>query len=67
MRRGTGALAAEVKGKFKGKGRYVTAWVNWDSKSKPAPEIKEIEVTDEFYDKMRGDCDCDEWYTDLNT
>ena len=65
-RRGTGSMAAEVKGKFRGKGRYVRAWVSWESASKPNPEIKEIEISEEFYVKMRGDCICDEWYANLN-
>lgn len=44
----TGALACLVVGRYRGKGRYVTAWVNYDSNSKPDPEIKEIEVDDGF-------------------
>ena len=67
VRRGTGSLAAEVRGKFRGKGRYVTAWVDWDRKAREAPTIQEIEVAEEFYNKIRGDCACDEWYSRLNT
>ena len=66
IRRGTGSMAAEVRGKFRGKGRYVNAWVSWESASRPNPEIKEIEVCEEFYNRMRGDCTCDEWYVGLN-
>jgi len=29
--------------------------------------IKQIPVSDEFYNKIRGDCESDEWYTNLNT
>lgn len=67
VRCGTGAMAAEVKGKFRGNGRYVTAWVRWEPAGVPNPEIKEIEVSEEFYSKMRDGCICDEWYTGLNT
>ena len=44
----TGAEAACVIGKFRGKGRYVRAWVNWRSKGKAAPDFKEIEVEESF-------------------
>lgn len=67
IRRGSGALAAEVRGKFKGRGRYVTVWISWDRKDRIAPSVKEIQVSVEFYNKMRGDCMCDEWYVGLNT
>jgi hypothetical protein len=66
VRRGTGSMAAEVRGKFRGSGRYITAWVEWNRKNRKAPEVKEIEVTEEFYNKMRGDCTCNEWYVGLN-
>lgn len=48
----TGALACCVVGKFRGRGRYVEAWVNWRAKNKEAPEIKDIEVTDEFAKRL---------------
>ena len=67
VRRGTGALAAEVRGRFRGRGKYITAWIDWDRKSRIAPSIKEVQVSDEFYNKIRGDCTCHEWYTRLNT
>lgn len=38
--------AALVTGRFRGKGRYVSAWVNWGKK--PNPEFKEFEVDDSF-------------------
>lgn len=62
IRRGTGALAAEVRGRFRGRGKYITAWVNWNTKSKAAPTIKKIEVVEKFYNKIRQGCDCNEWY-----
>lgn len=52
VRRTTGAMAVEVKGKFRGTGRYVVAWVSWDSKSKPMPEFEKLYVEDAFFDKI---------------
>jgi len=40
-------MAAEVKGRFRGKGRYVIARVKWEDKE--VPEIKQIGVTDSFF------------------
>ena len=48
----TGAMAAEVVGKFRGKGRYVTAWVNWDSNQKDNPEFEKFDVDDGFATRM---------------
>lgn len=50
VRRITGAMAAEVIGKFRGNGRYVTAWIKWENKK--IPDIKEIEVNDLFFNKI---------------
>lgn len=50
----TGAMAAKVVGKFMGKGKYVSAWVNWnrcDRKKYPIPEFKEFDVDDSFAKK----------------
>jgi len=47
----TGAMAAQVTGKFRGSGRYVVAWVNWDRRDRnkyPVPEIKKFQVSSEF-------------------
>jgi len=47
----TGAMAAKCKGKYRGKSRYLSAWVNWDKKKRekfPFPKFKEIEVSEEF-------------------
>jgi len=57
---------AEVRGKYKGKNKYITAHVNWDRKNRVPPVIREIEVTDAFYEKIRGDCNCNEWYETRN-
>lgn len=61
----TGAQAAQVRGKHRGKGRFVKAWVKWNSEAKTFPEIKEIKVTQKFYDKIRGDAESDEGYSHL--
>lgn len=48
----TGAQAAKVRGKFRGKGRYVDAWIRWDRKGDVPPKFVECEVTEEFYKRM---------------
>ena len=48
----TGDLAVCVKGKFRGRGRYVKAWYRYGSKKDVTPEFKFVPVTDEFYKKM---------------
>tara|TARA_B110000014_G_C19725431_1_gene378981 strand:- start:44 stop:331 length:288 start_codon:yes stop_codon:yes gene_type:complete len=40
----SGAQSARVTGKWRGKGRYVSSWIKWDSKNKKAPKFKEIKV-----------------------
>jgi hypothetical protein len=50
----TGAMAAKVTGKFRGKGKYIEAWVNWDKgnrKKYPFPEFKEIKIHESFAKK----------------
>lgn len=47
----SGAMAAQVTGKFRGRGRYVSAWVKWWKAEKDAslmPKFKEFEVPDDF-------------------
>ena len=60
--RGTGAMAAEVRGKFRGRGRYVKAWVRWDRVGDTIPELKSIPVALDFYSMVRADAETDEWY-----
>lgn len=48
IRKLSGNLSAEVKGKFRGKGRYIIVWVKW--KEEVSFEIKEIKVEDAFYE-----------------
>jgi len=48
---GTGAMAAKVVGKFRGKHRYVSAWVRWEKAEKEKelmPEFKQIDVSSDF-------------------
>ena len=66
VRRGSGSMAAEVRGKFRGAGRYITAWVSWESSAMDNPTLKEIRVSNEFYKKIRGDSVSQEWYERLN-
>jgi len=48
----TGAMAALCYGKFRGKGRYVKAWVNWEATTKDNPQFQEFEVEDDFYNRV---------------
>jgi len=47
----SGALAAKVVGKYRGRGRYVSAWIKWDIPSKPPPEWKPIAVAAIFAER----------------
>ena len=52
----TGAMAALVTGKFRGKNRYVSSWVNWDRGNQekyPFPEFIKVEVDKNFACKHR--------------
>jgi hypothetical protein len=42
----TGAQAAYCYGRFRGRFRYIKAWVRWDTPSRPFPNIQEFEVED---------------------
>ena len=44
----TGACAALCAGKFRGKWRYVDAWVDWRNPNHPVPEWIEVEVPEKF-------------------
>jgi hypothetical protein len=48
----SGNLSAHVIGKHRGKNKYIRAWISWDSKTKESPEIKEIEISADFYDRL---------------
>ena len=48
----SGSQAARCIGKFRGKSRYVMAWVNWSSTCKENPAIKEFDVSKEFAKKV---------------
>jgi hypothetical protein len=50
---GTGDQAAMVTGKYRGKGRYVKAWIKWDTEERPVPKFKEIEVSRDFADRHK--------------
>ena len=49
----TGDLAAYCVGKFRGKGRYVKAWVKWASQAKAhtPPQMKDIDVLNAFAER----------------
>ena len=44
----TGAQAARVCGKHRGKGRYISAWIHWNDFTMDSCSFKEIEVDDSF-------------------
>jgi hypothetical protein len=46
----SGAQAFKVCGRFRGKWRYVTAWVNWCSNAKETPKWKKFNVDKQFVD-----------------
>jgi len=48
IQKATGAMAARVTGKFRGNGRYISAWVTWDGGNKDFPSIKTIDVESMF-------------------
>lgn len=61
----TGSQAALVRGKHRGRGRYVKGWVRFDKKGDAIPEMKEIPVSQEFYQKIRSGAESDEGYEDV--
>lgn len=42
----TGAEAALCYGQFRGRGRWISAWVNWCSKDRPTPAWIKYDVDD---------------------
>lgn len=51
---GTGDDAAFCYGRHRGRGRYIRAWVKWDTASRPAPVIQEFDVDDVFARRIMG-------------
>tara|TARA_R100001230_G_C5545887_1_gene75063 strand:+ start:115 stop:399 length:285 start_codon:yes stop_codon:yes gene_type:complete len=47
----TGDFAAKVVGRYRGKGRYVSAWIKWGTPKKPFPEWKTIDVEEAFAER----------------
>lgn len=47
---GTGARAAYVRGKFRGKHRWVNAWIKWNDKN--PIEYKQINLSEEDYNRI---------------
>lgn len=50
------ALAAKVTGRFRGKYKYVEAWVSWDREDRdkyPIPRFIKVPVTKEFQTRHR--------------
>jgi hypothetical protein len=51
VRATTGAEAALVTAKRRGRGRWISAWINWRSKEKTRVEFKVFSVSKEFSDR----------------
>ena len=51
----SGNCSAYVRGKYRGKNRYITCWVNWSAKNKPAPKIRKMNVDYDFYKRIKGE------------
>ena len=58
----SGAMAAQVRGKYRGRGRYVTAWITWGKKGDEAPNLIDVPVTQSFYNTIRAGAKSDEGY-----
>lgn len=50
----TGNLACKCVGRFKGRGRYISAWVNWCHGGRQKPDVKTFEISDSFYIKIQS-------------
>lgn len=48
----TGNMSAKCIGKFKKKGRWIAAWVNWGSHQRPNPKIETFQIDESFYKKI---------------
>lgn len=44
----SGAQAAKVVGKFRGKHRHIESWVSWGRSNKPAPRFEVFDVNPVF-------------------
>lgn len=49
----TGAMAAKVCGRRKGKERYISTWINWDKKGVEDPVFNDIKVSSDFAERHR--------------
>lgn len=50
----SGQWAYLVVGKFRGKGRYVAAWVKYNETSKPQPNVIAVAVTKKFDEQIQN-------------
>ncbi len=48
----TGDNAVLWYGRYRGRGRYVRGWVNWNSPNKTSLVFQKFEVENDFYDRM---------------
>ena len=50
----TGAQACKVRGKFRGKHKWVSVWFKWNDKNMHLVNIREIEISKNDYDAIMG-------------
>lgn len=48
---GTGSLSFYVAGRYRGRGRWIKTWINFNEKSKPLPDWKSMDVDKAFTER----------------
>lgn len=48
----TGGNACKVRGKYRGKGRYISAWFHWNDSDSEKVIFKEIELREKDYNSI---------------
>ncbi len=50
----TGNQACRVRGKHRGKNRWISAWIKWGNKDINLLNIREIELSENDYNRIMG-------------
>ena len=50
----TGDQACKVRGKYRGKHRWISAWFKWSNKTMHLVNFKDIELNENDYNKIMG-------------
>lgn len=48
----TGAQACKCRGKFRGSGRWISAWFEWNDKNMHLVNIKTIDISEKDYNRI---------------